>query len=257
MRLYQAIAQANDKGRLGLILYTIPNFPDPKTYSATLSFLEEEDSVSIVETTIPVHQGFSDHANETIKAAHLKAAPFTPADGSLPQIRKPSLCVLYKDSIERQSFEAVMKQYRGAFDGLLLEWDEPEDAEYVETAHRHDVELVQCVGPWMSEERIATILDRALPEALVYLMSASMTGAELFDRETLERCIATVRKFRGNSVKLAAGFGIRNADDIRELQKVRGLDGVIIGTAYLKQAGQGDAAARTYVTSLKDALVRP
>ncbi len=72
--LSTSIKDANNKRALGLMIYTIPNFPDPETYEKTLSILNQNSYVSIIETTFPVTSKFSEYANLTIRNAHKQAS---------------------------------------------------------------------------------------------------------------------------------------------------------------------------------------
>lgn len=138
-------------------------------------------------------------------------------------------------------------------DGILPEWHEERVAPYASTALSHHVDFVTCVGPWMDEDDIAGHLTYAVEDPLVYLMSAAMTGATLYPATELERTITSIRKFRP-AAKIAAGFGVRTADDIHGLAAVRGLNAVIIGTAFLQKMHQGPEAVQQYLSSLRGAL---
>jgi tryptophan synthase alpha subunit len=253
MILHKAIEDANASGRLGLILYDIPNFPDPDSYAATMEMLGRTEAVSIVEIAVPVTTGFSGHANETIREAHLLAARHNDLLRSMPRPAKPSLCVLYRETYDDLGFDGVLDEYGRLFDGVLLEWDEPDSRPYLERARKRGMELVQCIGPWHAEEQIKELVGMAEPQALVYLMSAAMTGSKLFPVDELGACIAKAKAFRPD-IKVAAGFGIRTAADVKSLHQVEGLDGVIIGTAFLEVAGHGVGRASDYVQEIAGAL---
>ena len=254
MKFHQAIEEANRDGHLGLIIYVVPNYPNPSQYENILSQLDSCGFVSIIETTIPTIEGFSEHANDTIRNAHIEACRHTAAaPGRRPH--KPTLCVLYRGTVDKSSFEQVLIENKGAWEGLILEWSEKNEAPYVETANRHGLELVQCVGPWMSEQRIREILSLAIPKPLVYLMSAPLTGAKLFSNDELKKCIETTKSICP-SAKIAAGFGIRNAEDIKTLSVIEGLDAVIIGTAFLETMGRGPQDVAEFLRSLEAAIIR-
>jgi tryptophan synthase alpha subunit len=254
IRLNRAIADANDNGRLGLIIYTIPGFPSGSDYLATLDLLNQSESVSIVETTIPVDTGFSDHANDTIRRAHIKAASWTELQ-RVKRPAKPALCVLYKSTADSRGFESVLLDTIGEFEGLILEWAEDDETPYIKVARKHGLELVQCVGPWMDPDKIQHIVERSEPQPLIYLMSAPMTGGELFSNEELNQCIVETKKHRP-AARVAAGFGISNGADVRRLAEIEGLDAVIIGTAFLRAMDQGVAAAKALLADVEPALQR-
>ncbi|UCG88566.1 MAG: tryptophan synthase subunit alpha [Gemmatimonadota bacterium] len=254
IRLNHAIADANDNGRLGLIIYIIPGFPSVREYQATLDLLDQTAAVSIVETTIPVEEGFSDHANETIRRAHIQAASSTDWEVT-PRPTKPALCVLYKSTSDTRGFETVLVDTLGQFEGLILEWAEEDESPYIATARKRGLELVQCIGPWMSPGTVRRIVERAEDEPLIYLMSAPMTGAELFSNQQLSSCIFEAKKHRP-AAKVAAGFGIGSGEDVRRLAEIEELDAVIIGTAFLKALGTGLEAAKALLADVEPALKR-
>lgn len=238
MKFYDAIQRANDAGRLGLIIYTIPCYPSKAIYNQIIEIIDSMPEISILETTIPVETDFSEHANVTIQDAHQLAAKEYDRETNIQQLLnmdKPILSVLYEASVNSAGFENVLIQYQSAFDGLILEWDEPNGQPYTDTSNQHGMELVECIGPWMTDQKMNDILSRTNDKGMVYLMSAEMTGAGLFPNEELEICIKKIRRIK-NDVKIAAGFGISTPEHIRTLKKVSGLDAVIIGTAFLKTA---------------------
>jgi tryptophan synthase alpha subunit len=255
-RLSEAIAEANSHQRLGLIPYTIPNFPTSEWSQEVLQLLAAEPAVSVIETTVPVTDGFSDHANQTIREAHRIAAsagqPWQEILGELPTT-KPLLCVLYQESARTLGWETLLQAFTGRIAGILPEWHEDNPAPYVAPARRWQIEFVTCVGPWMHADEIAAHLVHAADTPLVYLMSAAMTGATLYPAAALERTIETIRRYRPTAT-IAAGFGIRTADDIRRLAHVRGLNAVIIGTAFLDRMRQGPDAVEHYLNDVKGAL---
>lgn len=216
--------------------------------------LDHTAAVSIVETTIPVETGFSEHANETIRRAHIQAAGAI-TSGAPPRPAKPTLCVLYKSTSDAQGFETVLVDTLGEFEGLLLEWAEDDESPYVATARKHGLELVQCVGPWMDADKIKRIVERCEEEPLIYLMSAPMTGAELFSNQELSSCILETKKHRP-AAKVAAGFGIRTGKDVRRLAEIEELDAVIIGTAFLEAMDKGLEAAKALLADVVPALGR-
>jgi tryptophan synthase alpha subunit len=253
VNLSEPFHKAKKSGRLGLIVYTIPGFPDAAASDDIVAWLQQEDAVSIIENTIPVTRGFSDHANATIRAAHTAATQFATESMVYERWTKPSLCVLYQSTSQEMGFEGVCKRASGIFDGMILEWSEPDEKPYVDIANQHGIELVQCIGPWHSTERIGQIMQNVRPGGLVYLMSAEMTGADLFPNDRLADCIARARTFRPDIV-VAAGFGVRTAAHVRQLSSVPGLDGVIIGTEFLRHAEKGGEAAKAYLREIFAAL---
>lgn len=256
MKTVQAIKEANTQGRLGLLIYSIPNFPNPESYAASLRHLEELPFVSAIETTVPVSNGFSDHANSVIVESHRIAASHNKSWKELIQklsSRKPTICVLYRETADAIGFETFLKTASGRLDAVLLEWSEPDEEPYRRIANNNKVGFIACVGPWMNPTQIHQVLQSTPEETLVYLMSAPMTGAKLFSSGELARTIEETKRVRP-LCKVAAGFGIQTAEDIRTLARVPGLDAVIIGTGFLAQLRNDPQHALTYLRSMEGAL---
>ena len=251
-----AVKEANDRGALALMLYAIPNFPDPNTYQEILSILNENPWVTIIETTFPVTSQFSEFANQTIKDAHLQADQFTdglPSMEMLQQFKKPTICVLYRETLEKIGYEPLLQQLQGKIDGLLFEWIIPHIENYAYSYKSYGIELVQCAEPSMTEQEIVHYLSLTEEEPLIYLVSAPMTGAEIFSEEKINQCIKDIKKIRPKA-KIVAGFGISDADDITRLSHMNGLDGVIIGTAFLEVMKQGVDNVSTFLDAITPAL---
>lgn len=256
--LHTVVKEANDRGALALMIYAIPNFPDPDRYQEILQILYDHPAVTIVETTFPVTSKFSEFANQTIQNAHRQAFKF--ADDltlleSFQSFDKPSIYVLYRETLEKVGYESILKKIQGKIDGLLFEWDVPDVASYVEPANRYGVELIQCAIPAISLEETKKYLDLAVENPLIYLVSAPMTGAEIFSIAELAACARLVKALRPDA-KVMAGFGIRNEADILRLSHIEELDGVIIGTEFLEMMKLGPQKVATYLDELSPALSR-
>ena len=254
MILHNAIESANAAGRLGLILYTIPGYPSPGVYRAVEEFLDQSEGVSIIETTVPVTSGFSSHANEIITEAHRTAASSPASLKPLSWPRKPRLCVLYQQTVQDHGFPGSLARLRGQAEGLIIEWEDRENnLQYCHACASVGIELVQCVGPWMTDSEIENLMEMTEDDSLVYLMSADRTGGQLFSSQSLAKCVRTIRRFR-QGVKVAAGFGITTSEHVQNLKGVPGLDAVIIGTAFLKAMGGGLSDAVRFLGTIAGSL---
>ena len=143
MKLSEPLLTARKENRLGLIVYTVPGFPNRLDSRQTIEWLQSEEWVSVIETTIPVITGFSDHANSTIRNAHTLASEHATDIEIYERLKKPSLCVLYESTAKGMGFESVCQRVSGIFDGMILEWSEPNEKPYVEIANRQHIELGQ------------------------------------------------------------------------------------------------------------------
>jgi tryptophan synthase alpha chain len=117
------------------------------------------------------------------------------------------------------------------------------------------LDLVFLLPPNSSDERVRFVAGQS--SGFVYLVSVlGITG----ERQSLPIELAQfVERVRVHTDKpLAVGFGISTPDQAAAVGQVA--DGVIVGSALIKAAGQADnpaAAAREFVLELKDALRQP
>nr|VFK64349.1 MAG: tryptophan synthase, alpha chain [Candidatus Kentron sp. UNK]VFK73463.1 MAG: tryptophan synthase, alpha chain [Candidatus Kentron sp. UNK] len=257
--LHSAVNTANQQGKLALMIYTIPNFPDPETYQQTLDVLYRHPDVSIIETTFPVTAKYSEFANQTIRSAHQQAARHVSGLSVLEQLqpfKKPSVCVLYQQTLDDLNFESLLQKIQGKINGVLLEWEENEISPYASLSKQDDIELIQVVYPGMTSKEMDKYLGLTEKEPIIYLVSAAMTGGDLFTDEELIECIRQTKACRPES-KLMVGFGIKNTSDIHALAQLEGLDGIIIGTAFLQTMRQGIRAVETFLDNITPALTLP
>jgi tryptophan synthase alpha subunit len=259
MVFHQSIQKAKEAGRLGLVIYEVPGFPDAQQSSEISVLLESDPDVSIIETTIPVSKRFSPHANETIRNAHRRAVsarnlPPNQAELGVGDTRKPRLCVLYSETEASLGLERCVAEVARISSGMIVEWEERQrNAEIAQLCERNGIELVQCVGPWMPELEVQDLLQLTNSRPLVYLMSAEKTGAPLFSTGELQRCADRIRTYRPEAA-IAAGFGIKSPHDVAAIRKVQGIDGVIIGTAFLEACSKGPNEAAKYLDLVRGEL---
>jgi tryptophan synthase alpha subunit len=255
-KLNRAVKAANDRGDLALMIYVIPNYPDPETYAKTLAVLNASPYVSIIEMTLPVTSAFSDFANETIREAHKRAASFghgAELAGSLMPFEKPAICVLYQELYERLGYDALLRKLEGKVDGVTFEWIVPDLKAHAYSYDRFGVELIVCADPKMTDAELVHDLSLSVEEPVIYLTSAPMTGAKMYAEGEIATCVQKVRALRPKA-KILAGFGVRCADDVAMLARIEGLDGAIVGTAFLEAMGGGAEAAAAFLDALTPAL---
>ena len=170
----QAILAANRAGRLGLAVYAIPNFPDPDFSTDVLRDLTGRSAVSVLETTFPVSDRYSDYANDVIRNAHRTALQHgdqgLAAIDHLTTIKKPKICVLYRATYEDSGLATVAAQTEGYVQGLLFEWEVDSDAGEADCLlSSHAIESIHAAGDYLSAGEVGKLLRTAPFKTLVYL----------------------------------------------------------------------------------------
>ena len=128
-------------------------------------------------------------------------------------------------------------------DGLIvpdLPPDEPEAEQLMQACAAHNLAVVALLAPTSTAERIA--LGVAHSQGFIYLVSvAGITGARRQLSASLNDFVARVRAEvqRQAAVEapyLAVGFGISTPEQAAQIARIA--DGVIVGSALVKLAGQ-------------------
>jgi tryptophan synthase alpha subunit len=198
--LSTSILNANKHGRLGLILYATPGYPDVGSYFRILEYLDTLQEVSVIENTFPVPPSFSEYANAAIQNAHRIASDhlaFGDITDDMLKASKPTLCVLYEKTVEQIGFETIFTKHENAIDGFLLEWEpeHPLDA-YAAAAKTYGIEFVREIEPQMTHDEIDETLDCIQRPGHIYLVTAAMTGAALFADDNIRECVSYVKRQR-------------------------------------------------------------
>lgn len=136
-------------------------------------------------------------------------------------------------------------------DGFIVPDLPPEEAgEFEALCEKHDLALVYLLAPTSGQERVKFITQKS--QGFVYLVSLlGITGA----RTELSPDLADfVKRVRAETNKpLAVGFGIGNGEQAQLVGSIA--DGVIVGSALVKRAGESVDRVRELAAELRAALV--
>lgn len=135
-------------------------------------------------------------------------------------------------------------------DGFIVPDLPPEEAEVIETAcAENGVALVYLLAPTSSAARIEQVAQRS--SGFIYLVSLTgVTGARSELPPGLEDFVERVRS--ATSLPLAVGFGIGSGDQASSVAQLA--DGVIVGSALVRLAGESLAAVRLLAEEIRAAL---
>lgn len=132
----------------------------------------------------------------------------------------------------------------------------PETSAIRDEAIKNELELVLLTTPSTPAERMKEITEAS--GGFVYLVSVDgVTGARATVNPRVESLLKEIKQVTDKAV--AVGFGISTPDHVKQIAEW-GADGVIIGSAMVKQLGEaaspeeGLKRLEVYARSLKDAL---
>jgi tryptophan synthase alpha chain len=135
-------------------------------------------------------------------------------------------------------------------DGFIVPDLPPEEADDLENAcQQHNLALVYLLAPTSPPERCALIAEKS--QGFIYLVSLTgVTGARDALPPGLADFVARVRAVAG--LPLAVGFGIGSGEQARAVAKLA--DGVVVGSALVRQAGESMDRVRALAVELRRAL---
>jgi tryptophan synthase alpha chain len=136
-------------------------------------------------------------------------------------------------------------------DGMIVPDLPPDEAGVLrKSARKAGFDTIFLLAPTSTEERIRTVA-RASTGFIYYVSITGITGSKLSMDIAIESHISRIRQESGTPV--AVGFGISTPEEASAVSKFA--DGVIIGSAIVKRAGDDDEDLRAYLLSLRSAIV--
>jgi tryptophan synthase alpha chain len=127
--------------------------------------------------------------------------------------------------------QVVMQCQQCGADGLLLHGLPPLLlGEYLHHAHTNGINPILSLYPRTTADKMAAVLTQA--KGFVYLVTTyGKSGAPVdFTCEKMRTFFNTVRN--STDLPLMAGFGIKNADDLKKVFSNPAIDGAIVGSAF-------------------------
>lgn len=166
-------------------------------------------------------------------------------------IRTPALLMSYINPILAYGpGRAAADAAAAGVDGFIVPDLPPEEAGELETAClERNLALAYLLAPTSSPERVELVTRKST--GFIYLVSLTgVTGERNSLQPGLADFVARVR--RATTRPLAVGFGIRNGEQARAAAAL--VDGVIVGSALVRRAGESLESLRSLAVELRSAL---
>ncbi|KAL6893897.1 hypothetical protein ACP4OV_007995 [Aristida adscensionis] len=259
----QALSRLKARGKTAFIPYLTAGDPDLATTAEALRLLDA-CGADAIELGVPFSDPYADGPVIRASSARALAGGATP-DAVLAMLREvtpelscPVVLFSYFNPIVRRGlhgFAAAAKE--AGVHGLIVP-----DLPYASTcamrsaAMRNNLELVLLTTPSTPAERMKEITKAS--EGFVYLVSVNgVTGPRTNVNSRVESLIQEVKQVTDKPV--AVGFGISTPEHVKQIAEW-GADGVIIGSAMVRQLGEavspkeGLKRLEKYARSMKNAL---
>jgi len=223
--------------RKRLVAYITTGLPD-KSFTVDLALSLKESGVDSLELGIPFSDPVAD--GPVIETANLTALKNGFKIVDLLEVSKeiaPKIDTLwmgYFNPFYHKGLDFFLnkaKEY-GISGFIIPDLPYEEGRAYRQMFDEKDIALIDFVAPTDSKERIATIVKES--KKFIYMVAyAGITGSE--KKESLDSIISAVRE--NTDTPLYIGFGV-NEKSAKE--KAIGVDGVIVGSAFVKILLQED-----------------
>ncbi|KAF7061530.1 hypothetical protein CFC21_068216 [Triticum aestivum] len=259
----EAMSRVRANGKTAFIPYITAGDPDLATTAEALKLLDSLGA-DVIELGLPFSDPSADGPVIQASAARaLAAGATTDAVMSMlkevtPELSCPVVIFSYFSPILRRgtgSFAAAAKE--AGVKGLIIP-DLPYDQIHAfrKEAIENNLELILLTTPATTSERMKEITKAS--EGFVYLVSVvGVTGARATVNPHVKDLLQEIRQVTDKAV--AVGFGISTPEHVSQIARW-GSDGVIIGSAMVKQLGEANSPREglkrleVYAKSLKNAL---
>jgi tryptophan synthase alpha chain len=253
----ERIARAFQSGHIAFMPYMVLGYPTADVSLKVAQTLAEAGA-DLLELGVPFSDPLADGPTIQVATHHALNQGVTLAKciAMAAEMRKrglktPALLMSYINPILAYGVQGcVMDSAAAGVDGFIVPDLPPEEADELETACReYGLALVYLLAPNSPPDRIALVAEKA--QGFIYLVSLTgVTGA----RDSLPPGLADfVARVRAVTHKpLAVGFGIGSGQQAKAVAQLA--DGVIVGSALVRQAGQSTEHVGALARELRQAL---
>jgi tryptophan synthase alpha chain len=241
-RIAAAFARARDEDRAALIVYLTAGYPDPVTSVACFRAAIAAGA-DIVEVGLPFSDPIMDGpviqaANQAVLDSGIGlTGQLAVAREALAGSGVPAVAMTYVTVPDTRGYEVFARDcVTAGLDGVILpDLPVPESDVWRAHAAAHDLATVFLASSVSSEERLDDIARASV--GWVYAVGLlGVTGVNAVDDEATRTLVGRVRARTDTPV--AVGVGVRDREDARRVADFA--DGVIVGSAVVRAAGEGD-----------------
>jgi tryptophan synthase alpha chain len=258
-RIEARFRELRERRARGLVVYFTAGDPSLEATGEILAAMDRA-SVDVIELGVPFSDPLADgpviqRASERgLRAGATLRRILEMFPRWRPATRAPIILFSYYNPILQYGIERFAEDAAQAgVDGALVVDLSPEEADpYVSAMRARSLDTVFLVSPTSTEDRLGRAA--GLSTGFLYLISrAGVTG----ERSEVSASLGPLveRSRRATSLPLAAGFGISNPAQVREVQRLT--DAAVVGSAVVyaieaHYAKDGVAAIEQFVRWLKE-----
>jgi len=241
-RIAEAFARAKAEDRAALIIYLTAAYPDVETSRACFEAAVDAGA-DVLEVGIPFSDPMMDGpviqaANQHVLESGVGVGQQLELVRSLHHLDVPKLAMTYVTIADTRGYEAFAAELAAAdVSGVILP-DLPvaEAGPWLHAAERHGLATVFLASSVSTDDRLAAI-GRSSSGWVYAAGLLGVTGVNALVGEVTRDLVERVRAH--TELPVAVGIGVKDRDSAAEV--ARFADGVIVGSAVVRAAGEGDA----------------
>ena len=259
-RIEDAFKTLRQQGKKGFIPFITAGDPDLATTEELLLVLAQEGA-TLIELGVPFSDPMADgpviqRASErALKHGFGLQEVLDTVARARKQIDTPIILFSYYNPLLQFGLRHVSKAAKEAgLDGVLVTDLTPEESGELESELRaQELDMIFLIAPTSTDERLQLVARHA--SGFIYAVSrAGVTGARDAVSAEAEKLVNRMRSF--SELPIAVGFGISNAEQVRDVQRYA--DAVVVGSAIVAEMerlqGASDLARGIglFLTGLQD-----
>lgn len=259
-RIEDSFKTLKQQGRKGFIPFITAGDPDLATTEQLLVTLSQSGA-TLIELGVPFSDPMADgpviqRASErALKHSFGLRQIFDTTARARKRIDTPIILFSYYNPLLQFGLKRLAQAAKEAgVDGVLVTDLTPEESVEFETELRAcGLNIIFLIAPTSTDERLKLVAEHA--SGFIYAVSrAGVTGARESVSTEAEKLVTRMRQF--STLPIAVGFGISNADQVRDVHRYA--DAVVVGSAIVAEMERlidvPNLAERigTFVTGLQD-----
>ena len=236
-RIEDAFTKLRQEGKKGFIPFITAGDPDLATTEQLLITLANSGA-TLIELGVPFSDPMAD--GPVIQRASERALKnkfglqeiLDTTSRVRKQIDTPIILFSYYNPLLQFGLKRIAEAAKEAgLDGVLVTDLTPEESgEFEAELRAQGLDMIFLVAPTSTDERLQLVAQHA--SGFVYAVSrAGVTGARSTISAEAEKLVTRMRRF--SELPIAVGFGISNADQVKDVQRYA--DAVVVGSAIVAE----------------------